>query len=177
MSVINHLSLGIAKWVKANNNDETSSLERLTALISIKLNNYSIIVCSILVGFLTGKPLEATLSLLGFIAVRQMTGGVHFNNLDACFVFSTILFSFVPHIEFSSNISKILTLISFVLVVIFSKKKKLVPGVLILLNLVGQFPFLALSFIVQGITLILEGRGERNEKANRSQHLETREVE
>ncbi|PZD95195.1 hypothetical protein DNH61_11590 [Paenibacillus sambharensis] len=156
MSLILQASDMISTKIKQANPEETSSVERMRALLALQFLNYGIIATVLVVGLITGKVVESALSCLCFVFLRNATGGFHFKNLDHCFLFSVFVISIGPHIQ-TENLAVII-LTSSILVAIYSEKKKALPVTLILGNLLIMSPVIALAFLMQALTLIKLGR-------------------
>jgi accessory gene regulator B len=156
MSLIVAVSGRIAKAIHNANREETSSTERLTALLAIQMNNYGVIITALSIGAVTGAFWGTALSLAVFVLLRIYTGGFHLKNLDACFIVSTVLLSAIPHIHVSALLP------TFVAVLIFATKRKFIPSLLIAANIFVGSPIIALAALAQALT-ILKG-GEQLEK-------------
>ncbi|QHT62967.1 hypothetical protein GXP70_25385 [Paenibacillus lycopersici] len=144
----------IAEWMKKSNDEITSSVERLTALVAIHLNNYGAISTVLLVGAFTGKFIPTCIGLVCFILLRIHTGGFHFKSLDHCFIFSTCLLSFIPHIHLNDETIIVLNIFSAALIYRYSERKIALPVIAVLLNCFVLMPVIALSFLAQSGTLI-----------------------
>lgn len=97
--IIVSLSRQVAKAIHNANPEETSSVERLTALLALQIIKYGVVIASLTIGAVTGAFWGTALSLATFVILRRMTGGFHFRNLDICFVVSTSVLSAIPHIH------------------------------------------------------------------------------
>ncbi|SEN59151.1 accessory gene regulator B family protein [Paenibacillus sp. OV219] len=154
MSAIVYLSNKAAQVIKNANPEQTSSVERLTALLALQVNNCGVIVATMLIGLLTGKPLETALGIAIFVITRLLTGGFHFRNLDVCFLVSTAVLAAIPHIELSIIVMVITSLISIVITAFFPTKQKILPICIIILNVFLSSPIIALAIFFQSISLL-----------------------
>jgi accessory gene regulator B len=93
------ISRQVAKAIHNANPEETSSVERLTALLALQVVNFGVIIASLIIGAVTGQFWGTALSLATFVLLRIYTGGFHFRNLDKCFIVSTVVLSSIPHIN------------------------------------------------------------------------------
>jgi accessory gene regulator B len=93
------ISRQVAKAIHNANPEETSSVERLTALLALQVVNFGVIIASLIIGAVTGQFWGTALSLATFVLLRIYTGGFHFRNLDKCFIVSTTVLSSIPHIN------------------------------------------------------------------------------
>jgi accessory gene regulator B len=99
VSVIVSLSRRVAKSIHEANPEETSSIERLTALLALQVVNFGVIIACLIIGAVSGAFWGTALSVITFVVIRQFTGGFHFRSLDICFIVSTAVLSAIPHIS------------------------------------------------------------------------------
>jgi accessory gene regulator B len=157
----------VARVIHEANPEETSSTERLTALLALQVVNFGVIIASLTIGALTGRIWETALSVLTFVVIRMLTGGFHFKSLDSCFVVSTAVLSAIPHIDVFPWVP---TIVAIVLIGIYSRKRRLLPILIIGANLIVGSPVIALAAAAQSLTLI-ERRWRRNEETTREKSI------
>jgi accessory gene regulator B len=151
VSVIVSLSSRVAKAIHEANPEETSSAERLTAILALQVVNYGVIVVSLGIGAASGAFWTTALSVLTFAVIRILTGGFHFKSLDSCFLASTTVLSAIPYLSVPAWLP---TAGALVLILVFSRKKKILPMLIIGVNLFIGSPIIALAALAQSLTLI-----------------------
>lgn len=154
LSAIVYLSNKAAQAIKNANPEQTSSVERLTALLALHINNFGIIIATLVIGLLTGKLLETAVGIAAFVTARLLSGGFHFRNLDVCFLVSTALLSVIPHIDLNMYVTIVISLLSIGLTAIFSKKRKMALICILLLNILIVSPIIALAIFFQSVSLL-----------------------
>ncbi|MHA6530154.1 accessory gene regulator B family protein [Paenibacillus sp. BAC0078] len=132
--------------------------------IGRKINYYSIIILTVIMGLFTDKLPGSILAMTGCAALRYLSGGRHMS-LTACTIFSVSLFTISPILPISSGFMVLLTYLTVLVIAIYSKRgarQKLLSLVLVFANLLISSPVLALVFAVQAASLIEKkgGAGE-----------------
>lgn len=90
--------------------------------IGRKINHYSIIVGTMIIGFLSGHFFSSIIGMILFAFARKLTGGIHFN-LTVCTIVSVGLFSIIPVIHISTSLVVILSILTSIFYMIFSTNK------------------------------------------------------
>ncbi|REE91413.1 accessory gene regulator B [Paenibacillus taihuensis] len=153
MSVIVFLSKKVATAVHNANPEETSSVERLTALLALQTINFGVSIAALLIGLLTDTFVETLMAVASFAVIRLLTGGFHFSNLDVCFLVSTTGLAAIPHMQLNTYFIYILSVLSIILIAIFSTRKRVLPICIILLNILLHSPIIILAIFFQSISL------------------------
>ena len=121
------------------------------------------------IGWATGKPGETLLTLVLFVAIRQMSGGFHFRSSMLCIVFSTALLSLLPHIPLPERAPLYMTLCGIVCFAAFApsgikgrtriaennyKWLKIISIIFISINLLMQSEMFAKVIITQALLIV-----------------------
>lgn len=148
------LSLGIKHFVPEAN------VNILSYEIGRQLNFYSIIVLTAGIGALTGHFLDSMLAMIGCAALRKLSGGRHLS-LTPCTIFSVLLFTTAPLLSMSREIVILLTCLTILGLLLYSKRQtsqKIASILLVLTNFLILSPVLTIVYIVQTASII-EKRG------------------
>ncbi|MNB98929.1 Accessory protein regulator B [compost metagenome] len=131
--------------------------------IARQINFYSIIVLTILIGTLTGKIFESILAMTGCATLRRLSGGRHLS-LTACTVFSVSLFTISPILPITHANMLLLTCLTILILLIYSKKGakiKFFSIALVSANFLILSPALAVVYTVQAVSIIHRKGGAR----------------
>ncbi|MEC0168141.1 accessory gene regulator B family protein [Paenibacillus graminis] len=177
--MIDRTALMMAQGIKDKIPDHPASIAVLKFSIAIIINTVSIITLTLLVSIFTGNTKEAAIALIAFAILRQVSGGKHLNSNISCILVTTTLFTAISFVEMNSLWTKILTVLSLVLVLLFAPSSiekqsripkkyypllKVISSLLIIMSFYISVPALTLTFFIQSLTLIPLKGGENNEK-------------
>lgn len=172
--MIQHLSFKLASALKVRVPDHPGSVDVMAYALSFILNTLSVILLSIFISLLTGRTTEAVIVLLAFSLLRQVSGGFHLKSGMLCILVSSAgvtAISLVPQLQSATVFTT--TLIALVLTIVFAPSKidqqtkipkkfypalKLLAALMVSTNLFLGSSVLAITFLVQALTLI---RGRR----------------
>ena len=147
--------------MKLNSIVPESNVNIMAYEIGRKLNFYSIIILTAGIGALTNHFLESCLGMIGFAALRKLSGGLHLP-LTPCTIVSVSLFTVAPLLPISNRIVVLLTWLTVSLLLVYSKKEisiKIASLLLVIANLFILSPVLAIVFIVQTALIIQRKEG------------------
>lgn len=165
-STARKISIYIKKQVPAH----PSSLEVLEYSIGMFLNVAAIITGSLLISLLTGKTVEVLTILISFSLLRQVSGGIHLKSGTSCAIVSISLFTLISFFQTDQAYVHVMTWATLLVLSLFAPSnfenqhnvpKKYYPLLKLASMLVVSSNFyfisdtLAITFLVQGLTLIL----------------------
>ncbi|MGG3873171.1 accessory gene regulator ArgB-like protein [Brevibacillus laterosporus] len=171
--MIEKISKKIATQINKANPDQTSSVAVLTYSISVTINFLVVLMFSLLIGVIFGKPTETIIALFAFMLLRAFSGGYHLKSLDGCAVVTVVIMAIIPHIPMASIVTVVLTVISMILVLsqapnnVYDEVRvprekhlffKIVSVLIVCSNFLFISPILSLSFFVQSILLLPKRR-------------------
>lgn len=173
--ILNNISNDVARWLKSKNEEETASIEVMAYSLNILLNTISIIILSLLLGYVFNIFIETLISLLSFAFLRAFSGGAHVKSSELCVVISTGLMLSIAAVSnyLTVNSVYIMGVISIAILFIFAPAKvrgqtripeslfpllKILCVVIVGLNFIIMSEVLALSFLIQSITTIKLGK-------------------
>lgn len=178
--MIESISERIAISIK-NMNEDTASIAVMKYSLIIILNTFMTIILCLLIGILLGT-LQDTIIVMFTIAIfRFFSGGYHFRTATGCVIVSTVIIVTIPFISIPGNISLYLTLASLLLTIIYAPSNikhvarmpqkyfqilKLISVLLVCLNFFISSQLIAVSFFIQGISLITWKGDEVYEKSS-----------
>ncbi|WP_068499081.1 accessory gene regulator ArgB-like protein [Paenibacillus kribbensis] len=167
--MIETLALRMATHIKSTIPDHPASVAVLKHSLSIVLNVVFIVCLTMGAALLTGKVKEASLMLVMFAILRQITGGIHLKTGIGCVLVTSIVCTALSFFTLSYKLSIGATILSIILILIYApsgiEKQSRIPKryypllktiavLLVGTNLVFASSILAISFLVQSITLI-----------------------
>ncbi|WP_010500607.1 accessory gene regulator B family protein [Paenibacillus elgii] len=160
------ISSKISNTLKRWDPDLPYHVEEIRFGLASRINFYSVIGFSLIIGVASNAVAGTILSLLSVILLRRLTGGVHAKTLTGCLLFSVAVCSGIPHVSLSNAVIQYINLISIVLVLKFSEHdrySKYTAIMLISSNFLLNSSVVSLSFFVQSLSLIklIEG-GDKN---------------
>ncbi|WP_438494978.1 accessory gene regulator B family protein [Paenibacillus sp. IHBB 3054] len=138
--------------------------------LSVVLNVLLIISFTLGVSLFTGNTKEASLILISFALLRQVTGGVHLKSGSLCVLFTTLLFTLLSYMDLSIIYVQVMNGLSLLLVfwlapigierqTRIAKRHwpllKIIALVLILTNVLIGSGAIAVSFLAQSVTLLI----------------------
>lgn len=153
------------------NGVEAPSVNVIYYALYVALNTVSIVVLTLLIGWLTGAPGETALALVSFALIRTFSGGYHLKSGLFCIFVSTAVMSAIPHIRLNDQWTMIVTAAAALLFLVFApsnldKYARIPPGYYPLLkvlttaavsaNLLIRSDLLAVVFLVQGVSLLFK---------------------
>ncbi|WP_330706075.1 accessory gene regulator B family protein [Paenibacillus polymyxa] len=165
------LSKRIASEIKKADPDGPGSVDLLTYAIALKLNWYLGIFLTALFGLLLGHLFEALVAIIAFAVLRRFSGGIHLKSLTLCAILCAAVFASLPLIPMNENFTIILTALSGVIILWKAPKffeevnpsrldpyLKWISLAIISVNFFIASPVIALSFMLQSITLLASFR-------------------
>lgn len=164
--ILEELSRLIAVKIKKLDPEGPGSLEVLTYGIGLKLNLYTGILLTVLLGALISDVLHSLLALAAFMALRKFSGGFHLP-ITICTLVTGLGAALIPLIRLNQGQVIILTLLSVLLVLLFAPNNyedinqvefntwsKWISAAIALSNLFIQSSVVASAFILQCLLLL-----------------------
>lgn len=156
------------------------SINVMSYALGVYINFFSVIVLSAASGWITGHFVDTMIAMFGFGVLRVFSGGFHLKSLTACAIASAAIFTVIPFIEFSRTYAGLLTLITVILMALFSpsfrhhsmktKRKrlnyKIISIILVLANGFLLSVPLVIAFLAQGLTLLYSREVITHEESN-----------
>ena len=176
--MIETAALKIAEGIKRQVPEHKASVNILKHAIAIVLNIVFIISFTLIASFITGNTKQALTALIGFALLRQFSGGFHLKTGAGCILFTTVLFTGISFIELPVLYIQIFNIISLLLVGIFAPsriekqsripkihypKLRIISMLIVVSNVFIQSSTLAVSFLVQSLSLIYLKGGETHD--------------
>lgn len=170
----------ISIYIKKQVPDHPSSLEVLEYSVGMFLNVAAIITGTLLISSMTGNMVEVAIILISFSLLRQVSGGIHLKSGTSCAFVSISLFTLISFFQTDQANVYVMTWATLLILLVFAPSnfenqhnvpKKYYPLLKVASMLVVSSNFyfvsdtLAITFLVQGITLIL-GKGVRHYDSN-----------
>ncbi|PWW37425.1 MULTISPECIES: accessory gene regulator ArgB-like protein [Paenibacillus] len=167
--MIEMISYRLAKGLKDNIPHHPASMDVFRFSIAAIINALSIIIFTLLISLWTDKINEATIVLIAFAILRQVSGGIHLNSGDKCVLVTTLLFTAITFTGYLKDYTMIMTVLSMILALIYAPSRienqsridpkhypflKLLSIIIIATNLLIDSSVLAATFFVQCLTLI-----------------------
>ncbi|MEC0234099.1 accessory gene regulator B family protein [Paenibacillus kribbensis] len=167
--MIEPLALRMAQHIKMVVPDHPASVPVLKHALAVILNVVFITGLTLVISIFTGRMREVLTIMAAFAFLRQMTGGIHLKSGMGCVAVSTLLFTGLSFIKLNYNWTIGATLVSMSLIFIFAPAGierqtrippryfpllKAIAFITVSLNLWIAYPFIAISFFVQSLTLI-----------------------
>jgi len=132
------------------------------------ITNSIVYIAALGIGALLGQTLQVLTVIVAFPLLRFITGGRHFTSPTACITTTIIGFNVIPILAKYINSDTVilaLTLLSLLLCIVFAPQGKrsivkqhqiikLAGGAIIAVNFVVVSPVLAITFLLQAVTLI-----------------------
>ncbi|WP_161783541.1 accessory gene regulator B family protein [Paenibacillus tyrfis] len=150
--------------IKAKSWDESIEfdVDEIRYGLSVRIAFALVIISTLLIGFLSERVVETTLTIFSFWLLRNLTGGFHLKSLTLCVVVSVILLSIIPHIQISPLILPYIGLLTLVIVIFFSENRDFKSLSLTFMIVFSSIFFsnssISLSLFSQSLTLIKIGR-------------------
>src|SRR5206468_9567902 len=89
-----------AKVIKKSNYENTASEDVLIYGLKIIYNSTFIIMISLIIGGLSAKLFQTSVSLLAFALLRFVSGGYHLKSSDYCVVVSVLLITAISQVSY-----------------------------------------------------------------------------
>jgi accessory gene regulator B len=100
---------------------EARSVEVMHFGMIIILNLLLTVILSVIFSLILGTFSETSITLVGFVLLRQFSGGYHLKNTDACVISSSILLIAIPFIDhYSQPISMYLNYFTLLTLLLFA---------------------------------------------------------
>lgn len=173
--MIESMAEKLAVWIKSADEKDTASIEVLKFALIIVINFLIPCILSVIIGIITGKPVETTLAVLTIVIIRAISGGYHFRSSTTCTIVTTLAMSIPPHIPFPSEWSMHATLFCIILFAIFAPSHmkgyarmpekyfpilKVASLIIVGSNLIWQSPLLSIIFLLQALSLLVPDKKE-----------------
>lgn len=168
--MIDTMAARLATGIKNVVPHHPASFAVLKFSLSVLLNVVFIVGITLIVSLFTGRITAAGLILVSFALLRQVSGGVHLKSGTACVLLTTTLFTLLSYVNVSVGYVQVMNVVSLVLVLMFAPigierqtriPKRLYPllkviaALLVVTNMVVCSPAVAVSFVVQALTLLI----------------------
>lgn len=159
----------IARAIKEADPDKTHSIEIMQYSLTIILNTLSIIISTLVIGWLLGEFREAALAMCCSIVLRIASGGVHLRSAWACNVVSTSIFVLIPIISlYWDPPVNVLNIVILLIMILYAPQpdrntsvpKKWYPWLKLMSILLAASNFywnsevIGLAFLIQSLTII-----------------------
>ncbi|KQO00732.1 accessory gene regulator ArgB-like protein [Paenibacillus sp. Leaf72] len=169
--MVETISRRLAISIKSVVPEHPASEARLQYALSFILNALFIITGALLISFFTGRTSGVVAALISFAILRQVSGGVHLKSGTMCVIVSVgvaTALSFTPN--FPGKMLVIINLLNLLIVLMFSPTDiekqsripkryypllKLLSALIVCSNLLIESSIIALTLLVQCLTLIL----------------------
>ncbi|MGG1444977.1 accessory gene regulator B family protein [Brevibacillus laterosporus] len=122
--MVERVATVIAHKIRDANPEENVSATVLAYSLAIQLNGLAIIISSLTIGILTNRTLDTFIALVSFSLLRLVSGGYHAKNMTMCYLISTVIISFIPHLQIDKNVLLYFNIITFMLVAIYAPRSK-----------------------------------------------------
>jgi accessory gene regulator B len=159
----------MALIIKQANPAETHSVEVMQYALVIILNTLSIIISSLLAGWMTDKLASTVLAIGCLMLLRFLSGGSHMSTTTGCYIVSVALCAGIPHLpDVGETGINAMTAASSLIMVLFAPNPdknsrlrkewllylKLLSILLISMNFIILSPIMGWAFIIQALTII-----------------------
>ncbi|WP_159881387.1 accessory gene regulator B family protein [Paenibacillus puerhi] len=150
-----------------NNYPAAHSESVLTYSLITLINTLSAIIISLIVSVFTNHIFETTITIIAFLAIRYVSGGMHLSSSVHCSIFSSIVILISSHIFFQyQGWGQILNFISLIILSITAPNGikgvsriseryypilKLISCIIVLLNFWIQSPSLSMIYFIQAV--------------------------
>lgn len=161
----------ISVYIKQQVPEHPSSVEVLEYSIGMFINIAAIILGSLGISYFTGNTIEIIIILISFSFLRQVSGGIHLKTGTACAVVSISLFTLISFFHTDQDaVIHAMTALTLLIVLIYAPSNfekqhnvpkkyypllKLISFIMVTTNFVFVSDALAISFLIQSITLII----------------------
>ncbi|MEW9698003.1 accessory gene regulator B family protein [Paenibacillus sp. SI8] len=170
MNVTTHMSRLLADFTLKHDPDERRGHENLVYQYAVTINFVSIVVLTLIFGWLTGRLSDTLIAGAAFTVLRVSSGGFHFKSLDLCAIVTAVIYAAIPFIPISLSYVPILNVASVVLVAFLAPTNlrntawtdsarakltfKIVAIAIVSVNFAIESPIIAGAFLAQALTLI-----------------------
>ncbi|REK67497.1 MAG: post-translational modification of quorum-sensing peptide protein [Cohnella sp.] len=173
--MIESISKKLAHSLKAAIPDHPYSEAKLTFGIHLLLNTVLTIGSAVVLGALSGRLADTMISLFAFALLRAVSGGYHFKSALICVIVSSATAAALPFIPLSDAAIIGINILNILLILIYAPsridgqtripkrhypKLKIISLVIASTNFLFASPLLALTWLVQSISLIRLKGGE-----------------
>lgn len=171
--MIDSLANAIALKIKSRAPDHPASERVLTYSLSLMINAFLIISLSLLISVFTDKTKEVVLILTSFAVLRQVSGGLHLKSGLWCVIATTAGATTLSLITMTNTWTISITVVSLLGMILWAptniEKQSRIPKkyypllkmlscMVVGVNLIFISDVIALTFLVQALTLYLERR-------------------
>ncbi|QTH44987.1 accessory gene regulator B family protein [Cohnella sp. LGH] len=167
--MIQNLGQKAARRIKRVVPDHPASLDVLAFSLTALLNVLAIVTITLIIAIFTGKIASASIAIVSFAILRQLSGGIHLPSTDWCVVVSVIGLTALSFLDgLASGITITATIVSMIIAALFAPTGierqsripkrfypylKVVSVALIASNLLIGSSVIAFSFLAQCLTL------------------------
>lgn len=167
--MIESIAFKIASSMKRINPDLPQSVAKLEYALIILLNGITVILCSLVIGFVLGTLEDTALFLVAFAILRQVSGGYHLPTAFGCAIVSIGMAVIVPFIPVTQEAGLILNCLSLVLVALYSPSNienqsripaqfypllKIVSIAIVMVSGLVESPIITKAVLLQSLSLI-----------------------
>lgn len=164
-SIANRLAAEIKRQVP----EHPASQAVLRHSLAMVLNVGFIVIFSFVLSLWTGYTKEVGLIMLSFALLRQVSGGIHLKSGISCVIVTTSLFTALSFFHADLLYLQMMNTISLLLILRYAPsriekqsripkhhypKLKAIAAAFVLVNFFLQSPIIAVTFLVQSLTLI-----------------------
>ncbi|MBP1999494.1 accessory gene regulator B [Paenibacillus shirakamiensis] len=167
--MIETMALHIATGIKRLVPEHPASIAVLKHALGILINTFMIIGLCIFISKWIGTIPEMLMILVAFPGLRMVSGGIHLKSGMKCVLITTAAFVILSLLTFSYSVVVVLNILNIILVFLFAPsdiekqsriksrhypKLKLASTLIVAINLLIGSPTLAVSFLLQALTLV-----------------------
>lgn len=167
--MIEQIADRIAISLKKADPHHAASIEVLKFSLIIMLQGMLIVMVSLGIGWITEEFFATILTIIAFVVLRMVSGGIHLNSSLACTVVSVALMTILPHIHLNEEWNRLLMYGAVAITFLFAPSNieghsridkkyypvlKLLSVGLISVNFIVLSPTITLAFFVQSVSLL-----------------------
>jgi len=157
------------------NGVDPPSVDVIHYALNVVGNTVSIVLLSLLVGWMTGELPGTALALISFALIRTFSGGYHLKSGLFCIFASTAVLSAIPHVPLNDPGVLIATSVASLLFLFFAPSNldqyarispkyypllKILTTAAVASNLLIRSDVLAVVFLLQGVSLLFKSQTE-----------------
>jgi len=180
--LIDDLSMKISLYLKEKYPQEMPSISIMKYSIKFLISNIIPLLIIMVLAIIFSKGTEVMTAVLGFSALRIVSGGYHLKSATYCIVVSTIMIFAISSLSsFIGKYNILLLCLSLLLILVFAPSNiakmtrikeqnyyvfKIIALLIVSSNLIFQNEILTTSYFIQSLLLINLKGGVKNAKKN-----------
>ncbi|MEK3776595.1 accessory gene regulator B [Paenibacillus sp. DS2363] len=164
--ILERLSRRIAISIKTADPEGPGTVEVLEYELGLRLNWYTGLLLTIILGLTFGTFIGALITLFSFVILRKFSGGVHLP-ITLCSIATGIVAALVPLINLNFEAILLLNTVSLIIVLLYAPNEfeyvnptswdqwlKWISAALVAANFVIKSPEITLAFFIQAILIL-----------------------